>query len=144
MIFSPFRVAAFAVALAGIAPAFNAAANITLETKQAPVESRYKAVLLVPHGCDGSATVKLRVRIPDGMVGVKPQPKPGWTLDIVKGDYDHAYKLYGSKVTSGVKELSWTGRLPDDEYDEFVFVGYLRWDRRGAGKEGVGTCRYGG
>src|SRR3546814_9117889 len=59
------------------------------------------------------------------MVGVKPQPKPGWTLDIVKGDYDHAYKLYGSKVTSGVKELSWTGRLPDDEYDEFVFVGYL-------------------
>src|SRR3546814_8951733 len=125
MIFSPFRVAAFAVALAGIAPAFNAAAHITLETKQAPVESRYKAVLLVPHGCDDSATVKLGVRIPDAMVGVKPQPKPGWTLAIVKRDYDHACHMYGSEVTTDVKELSCPGRLPGHDYDCFGFVGYL-------------------
>jgi uncharacterized protein YcnI len=29
-------------------------------------------------------------------------------------------------VSSGVKEIVWTGGpLPDDHYDEFVFVGYL-------------------
>jgi len=125
MMFQNLRAATLAVALVGVFPSFNACAHVTLETKQAHVETRYKAVLRVPHGCDGSATVKLRVRIPDGVIGVKPQPKPGWKIDIVKGAYAHPYKLYRSTVTSGVKELSWTGLLPDDEYDEFVFVGYL-------------------
>jgi uncharacterized protein YcnI len=117
--------AMLAVALAGFLPASRALAHITFETRQAPVDSRYKAVLRVPHGCKGSATVKLRVRIPEGVIGVKPQPKPGWTLNIVKGDYAQAYSLYKAKVASGVKEISWSGNLPDDEYDEFVFVGHL-------------------
>ncbi len=115
-----------ALALAAALFTIPAFSHVTLETKEAPLESRYKAVLRVPHGCKGSPTIKIRVRIPEGVVGVKPQPKAGWTLETVKGDYAKPYALYGAQVGSGVKEIVWSGgRLPDDYYDEFVFVGYL-------------------
>jgi len=66
----------------------NAAfAHITLETQEAAVGSTYKAVLRVPHGCDGKATTAVRVQIPEGVIAVKPMPKPGWTLQTKKGKY---------------------------------------------------------
>jgi uncharacterized protein YcnI len=106
-----------------------ASAHITLETKEAAAGSSYKAVLRVPHGCDGSATVKITVKIPEGVIGVKPMPHAGWTIDVVKGKYARAYDYYGSKLDEGVTEISWSGgTLPDDYYDEFVFVGMLAAD----------------
>jgi uncharacterized protein YcnI len=100
--------------------------HITLETPQAPVGSTYKAVFRVPHGCQGSATVRLRVQIPEGFIGVKPQPKAGWQLKIVKGPYEKPHQLHGASLTSGVTEVEWSGGpLPDDFYDEFVLRGSL-------------------
>ncbi|MFC4297237.1 YcnI family protein [Castellaniella hirudinis] len=104
----------------------SAHAHVTLQVKEAPIDSGYKAIFSVPHGCKGSATTKIRIRIPEGVVGVKPQPKAGWSLETIKGDYAQPHMRYGTKVRSGVKEVIWTGGpLPDDYYDEFVFVGYL-------------------
>lgn len=103
-------------------------AHVTLERQEAPVGASYKAVLKVPHGCGVSPTLKLRVRIPDGVVGVKPMPKPGWQIDTVKGAYDKAYAMFHNSVTEGVKEIAWTGRLADDNYDEFVFSAFLAGD----------------
>ncbi|MCQ9616051.1 YcnI family protein [Paenalcaligenes niemegkensis] len=118
--------ARFTIALASIFIAPQVFSHVSLETREAPVESRYQAVFRVPHGCQGSPTVKIRVRIPEGVVGVKPQPKAGWTLETVKGDYAQPYTLYGAQVSAGVKEVSWTGGpLLDEHYDEFVFVAYL-------------------
>ena len=113
-----------ALVLAAIAtPAF---AHITLETQEAPVGGTYKAVLRVPHGCDGSPTVRIRVQIPEGVIAVKPMPKPGWTLETVKGKYAASYDYYGTPTSEGVKEVVWSGgKLPDEFYDEFVFRGYL-------------------
>lgn len=103
-----------------------ASAHVTLETKQAPVGASYKAVLRVPHGCDGSATTALRVRIPDGFIGVKPMPKPGWTLATASGKYAKPFTLRGAAVTEGVTEVSWSGgKLPDAFYDEFVLTGTI-------------------
>lgn len=105
-------------------------AHITLESRQAPAGSTYKAVLRVPHGCDGSATVAIRVRIPEGVYNVKPMPKPGWTIEAKKGKYAKSYDAgHGNVMTEGVVELSWTGgKLPDDNYDEFVFRAGLAAD----------------
>jgi uncharacterized protein YcnI len=114
-----------ALGAAALVLASPALAHVTLETPQATAKSTYKAVLRVPHGCAGAATLKVRVQIPEGFIGVKPMPKAGWTLDIVKGKYDGSYELHGNTVTEGVKELSWTGNLPDDYYEEFVFRGTL-------------------
>ncbi len=116
-------------ALAGVAAVLftsSAYAHVSLQLKQAPVASSYKAVLTVPHGCKGSPTTKIRVRIPEGVVGVKPQPKAGWTLETVKGEYKQPYTRFGAKVSSGVQEVVWAGGpLQDEHYDEFVFISYL-------------------
>jgi len=107
----------------------SAFAHVTLARGTAPVASSYKAVLRVPHGCDGSSTTALRVRIPEGVIDVKPMPKPGWSLNIVKGKYAKPHSLFHAQVSEGVAEIDWTGgNLPDDEYDEFVFMSFLASD----------------
>ena len=107
-----------------------ASAHITLETQQAPVGAPYKAVLRVPHGCDGAATVALRVRVPEGVIAVKPMPKPGWKIETVSGKYPKAYSFFrDEKLSEGVLEISFTGgSLPDSYYAEFVFSGFLAGD----------------
>jgi uncharacterized protein YcnI len=111
-----------ALLLAGGAPA---AAHITLETVTAPAGSYYKAVFRVGHGCKGSPTTAIRVRIPDGVTSAKPQPKPGWQVEIVKdqtpasshaGHGVHGGHSHGAAFTEGL----WNGRLLDEHYDEFV------------------------
>ena len=121
------RAATAAVSLALFAvPAF---AHVTLQTPEAHVGAGYKAVLRVGHGCDGNATTTIRVKVPEGFLNAKPQPKAGWTLDITKGKYAKSYTLYGSEVTEGALEITWSGgNLPDDQYDEFALNGTLAAD----------------
>lgn len=104
-------------------------AHVTLQQQEARIGGSYRATFRVPHGCGNAPTVKVRVRIPDGVVGVKPMPKSGWQIDLVRGKYDKPYEMYHGSVTEGVKEVTWSGgKLPDDYYDEFVFAAYLTDD----------------
>ena len=103
-----------------------ASAHISLESKQATIGSNYKAVFAVPHGCAGSATIKIRVQIPEGVIAVKPMPKAGWSVEAISGKYAADYSYHGKKFSEGVKEVVWSGgKLADDNYDEFVFASYL-------------------
>jgi uncharacterized protein YcnI len=118
------RVVASAATLVSAALIGTAAhAHVTLEKPSAPGGASYKAVLRVPHGCAGAATIGLRVRIPDGVLNVKPQPKPGWKITTVKEKLAKPAVLgHGREVTETVREVSWSGgKLPDDYYDEFAF-----------------------
>jgi uncharacterized protein YcnI len=100
----------------------SATAHVTLQTDKALPDSTYKAVLQVGHGCEGKPTTAIRVRIPEGVIAVKPMPKPGWQLATTKGKYAKAYDYFGSQLGEGVTEIAWTGgELPDDWYDEFTF-----------------------
>lgn len=118
-----------AAALAVLGPS-AALAHVTLETQEAPIAASYKAVFRVPHGCKGAATIAVRVRIPEGVIAVKPMPKPGWTLQTTKGKYKKAYDHYhGSRLNEGIREVVWSGgSLPDDFYDEFVLQVFLTGD----------------
>jgi uncharacterized protein YcnI len=103
--------------------------HVTLATGEAPVGAAYKAVLRIPHGCDGTATIKISVQVPDGVIEVKPQPKPGWQIATVKGTYAAPFVYEGTKLTEGVKEVIWSGgNLPDAFFDEFVFLAFLTDD----------------
>jgi uncharacterized protein YcnI len=103
----------------------TANAHATLEKAEA-APGAYKAVIRIGHGCDGQPTRSVRVEVPEGYVGVRPQPKAGWSIEIERGDYAHAYTLHGRDVASGVKAVTWTGGLLDDAYyDEFVMAGTL-------------------
>jgi periplasmic copper chaperone A len=109
------------VAVAVLCVTSAATAHVVLESKQAPAASTYKAVLQVGHGCEGSPTTSIRVQIPEGVIAVKPMPKPGWKLTTKRGEYAQAYDYFGEQLTEGVKEVAWTGgSLPDEWYDEFV------------------------
>lgn len=116
-----------AVALA-VGTASTASAHVTFETAEAPVGSAWKAVLRVPHGCAGEATLRVKVRIPEGVIAVKPMPKAGWKLETVTAPYGKTYDYYGTPMAEGVTEIVWTGELPDAWYDEFVFRGLLTTD----------------
>ncbi|MCW2235644.1 YcnI family copper-binding membrane protein [Azospirillum canadense] len=116
------RGALMAAVVLSCLPVAGTLAHTTLEAKQAPAGSLYKAVLRVGHGCEGTATTTLRVQIPEGVVAVKPMPKAGWTLTTKEGQYAQAYDYYDEKLTKGVTEISWSGgKLADAHYDEFVF-----------------------
>ncbi|NBJ10200.1 DUF1775 domain-containing protein [Microvirga arsenatis] len=113
------RLGALAAAL--VAVSSPALAHVTFEHAQTTPDSTYKAVLRIPHGCDGKPTLKVRVRIPEGIVAVKPMPKPGWKLETARGAYVRAYQVHGEAVSEGVTDIVWSGSLDDAHYDEFVF-----------------------
>ena len=126
------RYTAFA-GLTGTLLAAAASAHITLERTSAPAGGYYKAVLQVPHGCKGSPTVAIRVRIPDGVTSAKPQPKPGWTLAIKRSKLPQPVDAgHGRTIDEAVSEVAWSGgSLADAEFDEFKIMLKLP-DRAGA------------
>jgi periplasmic copper chaperone A len=114
------------MAIAVLMTTWSADAHVTLEGRKAGVGTFYKAVFAVPHGCAGSATTKIRVQIPDGVIAVKPMVKPGWNVEVIKGKYATPYDFHGNTISEGAKEVVWSGgKLPDDYYDEFVISTYL-------------------
>src|SRR5262249_14615460 len=97
--------------------------------KEAPIGASFKAIMRVPHGYDGSATTAIRIRLPEGVITVKPMPKPGWKLDTISGKYPRSYNLGSTKVSEGVVEVRWSGgNLTDAFYDEFIFTSAIADD----------------
>lgn len=112
-----------AALLVGMATAH---AHVSFETPVATAGSAYKAVLQIPHGCDGKATNRVTIEVPEGFYAVKPQPKAGWKTETTIGDYGQSYNVHGKDIKSGVTSVTWSGGdLPDDFYDEFVITGTL-------------------
>ncbi len=108
--------------------AWPASAHVTFENKEVTAGGTVKFVLRIPHGCAGSPTTAVRVSIPEELTEVRPQPKPGWTLDInkVEAEGDAApeatHVSHGADDEALIKEISWSGgRLEAAHYDEFAF-----------------------
>jgi uncharacterized protein YcnI len=118
---SPLRRATLLAFAAAAAPA---AAHVALLQREAPAHSYYKAVLQITHGCKGSPTVRVRVRLPEGVLSVKPQPKPGWKVETTKVKLAKPIDDgHGGKITEGVGEVAWSGgSLADEHFDEFTVL----------------------
>jgi uncharacterized protein YcnI len=112
-----------------LAAAVPAAAHVGLAQREAAIGSTYRATLVLGHGCDGAATTRLRVEIPEGFYNVRPMPKPGWTVETTRGPYARPFDNHGTQMTEGVREITWSGgELPDSQFDEFVFRGTFGGD----------------
>lgn len=121
-----FITAIVSVALVAFAVSQPVLAHVSLEKPETERGRSYKAVLKVPHGCDGQATHTVRVEIPEGFIGVKPMPKAGWTVKTVRAAYAQSYGYYHGPLTEGVRQIEWSGgSLPDEFYDEFVAAGFI-------------------
>jgi len=132
-----FSLGAMALSMAMLIPG-AVSAHVGLEKPEATLGAPYKAVFKVPHGCNGSPTSSITIEIPEGVIGVKPMPKPGWTLATERGAYRNEYAFYhGRKVSEGVRKVTWTGGpLLDEHYDEFVLSSFI------AGELAAGTVSF--
>lgn len=111
------------IALLLAAAASLASAHIVFEQKQASAGSYFKGVLLVGHGCQGSATKAITVTIPDGVQGARPQPKPGWQLDVQRARLAKPYTSHGRTIEDDVRTIRWSGNtLSDQHFDEFQLL----------------------
>lgn len=116
------RIIALMAAMAAACQCIGAAsAHVTSNPNEAPAGQYFTTAIRVPHGCVGSPTVALRVKIPDGVTAVKPQMKPGWTIEIRMRRLTQPVDAgHGNMITETVDEIAWRGgKLPDMYYDDF-------------------------
>jgi len=121
---SSARVAAAVLAAIATWPADAHVTMVPAEAASgAPVELR----LRVPHGCDGAATIALRVKIPDDVQSVKVEQKSGWRVQIRKRALatprtsDHR-----APQADTVDEVEWRGGpLGDGLYEDFGLLASL-------------------
>jgi len=101
-----------------------ARAHVTANPDSAAADAYVLTQFTVPHGCDGSSTVAVRIKIPEGVASVKPQMKPGWKVEIKMRKLATPLKAEnGAMLTETVDEVDWRGGpLPDNMYDSFGFV----------------------
>lgn len=98
-----------------------ALAHVTANPDAGAAGKYFETAFRVSHGCEGSDTLSVSIKLPPGMVTVKPQYKPGWTVDVRKSALDKPVPAgHGKMATEQVDEIIWTGaRLPDVQYDTF-------------------------
>lgn len=123
---------ALALSIGGAAAA-NAHVTISPDTAEA---GAYAVLTVsVPHGCDGSATTRVAIQIPDGINAVTPTRNAFYSVEktmealatpIVDG--------HGNEVTERVSEVVYTAStpLPADERDAFELVLKLPDDAAGS------------
>jgi len=98
----------------------NAAAHITANPNEASANSWFRTALRVSHGCEGSPTIAVQVKLPGGVISVRPQMKPGWTIEIKMRELEQPIEGPHGIVTEVVDEITWRGGpLPDAYFDEF-------------------------
>ncbi len=109
-----------------VAGSLEPQAHVTIDNAQSQRGS-FKARFNVTHGCDGSPTNEVRITIPEGVIGVKPMPKPGWSLATTRGQYAKSYDYFhGKQVAEGVRSVTWSGgKLLNEHVDEFVLSIYV-------------------
>lgn len=109
-----------AMAFAGVAST-SASAHVIMEKWEAYAGYQTFISLIVPHGCGVSPTTEVRMKVPDGIDIIVPEPKPGWTLDISLRKLEKPMPGEGGRqVTEVVDEISWKGgSLPGNQLGRF-------------------------
>ena len=80
---NPHRlVSAAAIILVGLVVASPAFAHIDPDPTDAQAGSEVSVGFTVQHGCDGSPTVQLDMRLPDGVSAPAAEPPDGWTGQV--------------------------------------------------------------
>lgn len=110
--------------LAALAP--FADAHTVADPDSGPAGGTLRTSFRVTHGCKGSPTVAVTIRMPPGVISAKPMPKVGWTVEVKTEPLEKPVAgLHGMTIRQAVTEVSWRGgRLDNSQFDEFtVMVG---------------------
>lgn len=113
--FSLRRLAAASAIVAGVllCSATAASAHVTIqETDQKP-DSYTVLTFGVPHGCDGSPTTKIRIKLPESIPTATPTVNPGWDINLVKEKLATPIDLgEGESLTERITEIQYTAKTP--------------------------------
>ena len=105
---------------AGCVLSAPALSHIVFDRDEGAADGYYAGALRVSHGCGASPTRSIRVEIPEAIISARPQPKAGWTVTIEKEPLKQPMTGEGGrKITERVKAISWTGNLPNDQFEQF-------------------------
>ncbi len=100
-----------------------AGAHISTQDSEGPAGGNLTTAFKLPHGCDGSPTNKVELKIADGVTSVKGQPVAGWTLTTTTRPVDPPLQTEGGELTETTDTLTWTAEagnaLPDDQLQMF-------------------------
>jgi periplasmic copper chaperone A len=102
-----------------LAVAVPATAHIVVAPDRGSAGSYQAIVFRVGHGCGDAATTAITVELPEALATARPQPKPGWTLVIVRVPFASPATVEGKPQTTRVGSITWTGSLPADQFDDF-------------------------
>ncbi len=92
-----------------VTPAF---AHVVVRPGEVGVGERTNFVVSVPTEED-TPTTQVRLLIPEQLQSIRPNVKPGWSIELVRS---------GEGENSRVSEIIWYGgSIPPDQRDEFVF-----------------------
>ena len=112
-------------ACAGLAliPAL-ARAHVVAEPNEGAAGGYIRTAFRVTHGCKGSPTLAVTIRMPEGVLSAKPMPKPGWTIEVRTRPLEKPVTgQHGFAIRDAVTEVTWHGgRLENNQFDEFVVM----------------------
>ena len=94
------------IAAAACLAATPALAHVVIAPGKAEAGGYFVGAFRVGHGCQGQATTKVRIEIDPYVGSVRPRPVPGWR---------HRVEMKDGRVSA----ITWTGRLPDEEFQAF-------------------------
>jgi uncharacterized protein YcnI len=102
--------------LLGAAPA---SAHVTLTPSSTAAGTTSVVTMLVPHGCEGSATTEVAVRVPDSVTEVAVESTGRWQAEVAAGALTYRTD---DPLPDGVEDsVEFTVRLPDDIGATLVF-----------------------
>ncbi len=114
--------AAACAAVCALPLAGTALAHVVSDPNEGAAGRYFRTAFRVTHGCHGSPTVAVTIRIPDGVLSVKPQPKAGWEVELRTRPLETPVRgAHGHEIRETVSEVTWRGGpLPDTHFDEFA------------------------
>ncbi len=128
-------VSAGVVSAAFLAIAGPVSAHIDPDPEQAQAGSRLTVGFTVEHGCEGSPTMQLDMRLPEGVVDPMPEAVDGWDGSVDTIDGDAIVTFAGGPLADDVEavfEVTMTLPPTPDTTIYFPFVqrcevGEIRW-----------------
>lgn len=98
-----------------------AGAHVGVKTDSTAAGGYATLTFAVPHGCDGAATDKLVLQIPDGVTSFTPGRTAFWTPKLTMKTLDEPItSSHGEKITEVPDVVTWTATtpLPEGQLDQ--------------------------
>lgn len=113
-------------ALVSLLAAGGARAHAVFTNPSADAGAHWAGAIRIGHACSGGdVTTQVRIEIPAGLNVVRAQPKAGWILSLEREPLAQPETDHGKVLTERVRAVVWTGRLTDEQFDDFAIAARL-------------------